>query len=109
MEDGGVGMATVNVIRRERKGGVKYAVLYKDPLTLKTKYYKTYPRSKDAQTAAHRLRELIDNGRLLEIVKSKQKSRLMTFAEVADLLMNKWREEARPRRHCSKGPMKSMS
>ena len=85
-------MATVSVLKRKRKNGVKYAVLYKDPITLQSKYYKTYARAKDANQAAHKLRELIDNGRTPEIERTKPKLSLRTFGEVADLLVDEWRQ-----------------
>jgi hypothetical protein len=52
-------MATVMIQRRERKNRNSYIVYFKDPATRERKYYRTFPRMKDAQKAANDLRTLI--------------------------------------------------
>lgn len=84
-------MATV-VIQKysnpERKK-VSYSVRYKDPITRKTKYYRTFQRMRDARVAANDLRALIDSGRHKEIIKNK-KIIIRRFSVVVDRLINKW-------------------
>ena len=68
-------MATVFIQKRKLKnpkGKMSYRVLYKDPLTFKNKHYKTLYKYKEAQRAAHNLRELIDNHKFSEIKRTKR-------------------------------------
>jgi integrase len=83
-------MATVFIQKRERKNRNSYVVYYKDPATLKLKYFKTFQRQKDAQQAGYDLRALIDTGRTAEVQKNKAKPNLLTFAEVSEHLRHEW-------------------
>ena len=83
-------MATVVIQKRKRNGKKSYPVHYKDPLTFKSVHYKTFKKYKEAQSAAHELRALIDTGRLAEVKKPKHKVNLLTFKEVADLKLKVW-------------------
>lgn len=65
---------------------------YKDPVTFKSVHYKTFKKYKEAQSAAHELRALIDTGRLAEVKKPKYKVNLLTFKEVADLKLEVWQD-----------------
>ena len=40
--------------------------------------------------AANKLRDLIDNGKTIEVEKSKQKTRLLTFREASEELFEEW-------------------
>ena len=81
-------MATVVIQRVKRQERFSYNVLYKDPVTRKTKYYTTFPKKKDAQQCANDLRALIDTGKR---PKSKAKKlQLLTFAEIAEILSRFW-------------------
>ena len=81
-------MATVNIVKRTREKGLRYQVYYKDPYSGKKKYYKTFPKQRDAQQAANDLRTLLDSGKLPD--RQKSKMRMMTFGNVADELVNEW-------------------
>ena len=83
-------MATVFIQKRERKNRNSYVVYYKDPATLKLKYFKTFQRQKDAQEAGNDLRALIDTGRTAEVQKNKAKPNLLTFAEISEQLRHEW-------------------
>lgn len=85
-------MATVVIQKRERNGKKSYPVHYKDPLTFKSVHYKTFKKYKEAQSAAHDLRALIDTGRIAEVKKPKHKINLLTFKEVADLRLEIWQD-----------------
>jgi hypothetical protein len=77
-------MATVFIQRRKRKGRYSYVVFYKDPVTRKNKYYKTYSRSKDARQAANDLRTLIDSGGIAKVERRKLRLNPLTFSEVSE-------------------------
>jgi len=85
-------MATVFIQKRKSKetGKTKYQVQYKDPVTNKTCYYKTFHRSMDAQQSAQELRYQIDNGKLYEATRQKRKLNLLKFSEVAELAVTEW-------------------
>lgn len=83
-------MATVVIQKRKRKDNCSYPIYYKDPATGRRKYYKTFPRQKEAQQAANDLRALLDAGKMSEVRKSKAKSALMTFREMSYLLIEDW-------------------
>jgi len=85
-------METVTIQKRIRKKGTTYPVYYKDPLTGKKRYYKTFQRLKDAQQVANELRALLDNGKLSQLNDSKIKLNLLTFKEVGDSLKIEWSE-----------------
>ena len=85
-------MATVVIQKRKRNGKKSYPVHYKDPVTFKSVHYKTFKKYKEAQSAAHELRALIDTGRLAEVKKPKHKVNLLTFKEVADLKLEVWQD-----------------
>ena len=90
-------MATVFIQKRKpkNKGKTTYQVQYKDPVTNKTCYYKTFQRSKDAQRASQNLRSLIDSGKLSEIKKLKRKLNPLKFREVAELVSADWKKRLR--------------
>lgn len=81
-------MSTVTIQRRNRKKGTTYPVYYKDPLTGKKEYWKTYPRFRLAQQARNELKTLLDMGKLPE--KKERKIKLMTFGQVAESLKSQW-------------------
>lgn len=83
-------MATVFIQKRKRKNRNSYVVYFKDPVTIKLKYFKTFQRQKDAQDAANDLRTLIDTGKSLEIKKNKIKLNFLTFKEVSEQLKIEW-------------------
>ncbi|MFO7596231.1 MAG: site-specific integrase [Desulfocurvibacter africanus] len=85
-------MATVIIQERVRAEGKSYILYYKDPLNGKRKYYKSCRRKQDAQMEAHRLRALIDTGKVSEIRKTTRKHRPMTFAEVGRFCEQDWTE-----------------
>jgi integrase len=81
-------MATVRIQKYHGKRGTTYAVKYKDPLTKRTKHYKSFKRHKDANQAKNHLRSLLDSGRIVE--KKQNHFTPMTFAEVSDSLKLEW-------------------
>ena len=83
-------MATVFIQKRKRKTRNSYVVYYKDPRTLKLKYFKTFQRQKDANQSAYALRALIDTGKTPDIQKNKIKLNFLTFEEVACSLKEEW-------------------
>ena len=83
-------MATVFIQKRKRKNRNSYVVYFKDPVTIKLKYFKTFQRQKDAQDAANDLRTLIDTGKSLDIKKNKIKLNFLTFKEVSEQLKIEW-------------------
>jgi integrase len=83
-------MATVIIQKRKRKKGMSYIISFKEPLTGKNKYYKTFRKHKDAQQAANELRSLLDSGK---IPKPKRvKLNPLTFREVTQKLRQEWDE-----------------
>jgi len=56
-------MATVTIQKRENKNGNSYVVTFKDPLTGKKKYYKTFKKHRIAHQEANDLRALLDTGK----------------------------------------------
>lgn len=94
-------MATVFIQKNKNQTRVSYAVKFKDPLTGKTKYYKTFLKLIDAQRAANDLRALLDDGKLTEANNKRNKINFLTFEEVAASLKEEWldrfeRQELRP-------------
>jgi integrase len=85
-------MATVFIQKRARKNRNSYVVYFKDPVTLRLRYFKTFQKRKEADQAAYELRSLIDNGKLPEIGRRKARLRLMTFGEVSHDLKRKWQK-----------------
>lgn len=85
-------MATVIIQKRKGEKRTTYQIHYKDPRSGQKKYYKTCFKYKEAQQAAQSLRMLIDNGKLTEVKKNKRKVGLMTFAEVAECLVQDWQK-----------------
>ena len=83
-------MATVVIQKRKKADGHSYAVLYKDPMTRRTKYYKSYKRKKDANNAANELRGLIDTGKAHKVEETRNRMSMMTFGAVAELLQKEW-------------------
>jgi integrase len=81
-------MATVRIQKYHGKRGTTYAVKYKDPLTKRTKHYKSFKRHKDANQAQNDLRALLDSGKIPE--KRENHFTMMTFIEVADSLKLEW-------------------
>jgi hypothetical protein len=83
-------MATVIIQKRKRKKGMSYIISFKEPLTGKNKYYKTFRKHKDAQQAANELRSLLDSGK---IPKPKRvKLNPLTFREVTQKLRQECKE-----------------
>ena len=81
-------MATVRIQKYHGKRGTTYAVKYKDPLTKRTKHYKSFKRYKDANQAKNDLRITLDSGKIPE--KKQNRFTPMTFAEVSDSLKLEW-------------------
>ena len=86
-------MATVIIQKRYRNNKLRYYVYYKDPYTYRSKYYKTFTKAKDAQRAANKLRDLIDNGKFYEIKKHKQKTKPSKFSDVANKKFDDWTKQ----------------
>lgn len=82
-------MATVVIQKYTGKKKTSYSVKYKDPVTRKFRYFKTFPKKRDAQNAANDLRALIDSGKINEI-KGRKKLKVYTFSEVTDLTIETW-------------------
>ena len=83
-------MATVVIQKRNKADGHSYAVLYKDPMTRRTKYYKSFPKKRDASNAANELRALIDNGKVMQLEQTRTRMSMMTFNQVSQVLMEEW-------------------
>jgi len=97
-------MATVTIQKRQRKDRMSYIVYYKHPMTHEHKYHKTFKRLKTAQREAHELRSLIDTGKLPEVEHKKEKLRVVSFREMADMQKTVWdkklqRKEIRQKTH----------
>ncbi len=84
-------MATVYIQKRKCKSFNSYAIKYKDPVTSKTKHYKTFRRHREAVNAAHDLRMMIDHGKLYEIPKKRYQLRLLSFERTAKRTDHEWR------------------
>jgi site-specific recombinase XerD len=84
-------MATVVIDKRKTKRGISYRVLYKDPLTFKSKYHKTCRKYKDAQSEASKLRDLLDDGKVPEF--PKKRTNLLTFSEVRESIKKVWEQK----------------
>jgi integrase len=81
-------MATVTIQKRKNIKGNSYVVTYKDPLTGRKKYYKTFNKHRIAQQEANDLRAMLDSGKSpRERIK---KITTMTFSEVSALLEKNW-------------------
>jgi len=83
-------MATVFVQKRNRANRKSYVVYFKDPSTMKLKYYKSFQKQREAQDAANGLRSLIDTGQAPEIQRRKAKLSFLTFYEVGVSLTKEW-------------------
>jgi integrase len=83
-------MATVTIQKRENLKGNSYVVTYKDPLTGKKKYYKTFQKHRIAQQEANDLRALLDTGK--SPCSRKKKFTALTFHEVSDSLEKEWED-----------------
>lgn len=81
-------MATVLIQKRIGKKKTTYQVYYKEPLTGERKYYKTYPRYREAQYAVNDLRALLNLGKKPQ--KMIRKLRLLTFRAVGESLKLEW-------------------
>jgi integrase len=84
-------MATVFIQKRKRKERNSYVLYYKDPGTLKLKYFKTFQRLKDANNAAHGLRALLDTGVNPETRKRRATLNFLTFREICEQLNREWK------------------
>lgn len=84
-------MATVMIQRYEGKRSISYIVKYKDPITLKSRHYKTCRKYRNAQSEAAKLRELLDNGK--HPTPRKKRINYMTFAEVGTVLKESWKQK----------------
>ncbi|MBW2589100.1 MAG: site-specific integrase [Deltaproteobacteria bacterium] len=94
-------MASVVIQKRKKQKGHSYVITYRDPVTYKSKYYKTCSKYRDAQIAANGLRDLIDTGKIPKRREQKVRSKLITFAEIAVRQKMVWdarfrRKELRP-------------
>jgi integrase len=85
-------MATVYIEPRFGKKGKTYALRYRDPFTGRNRHYKTYKRKIEAQQAKQELEGLIDSGQVYQINQKKQKSRPLSFREVAEHCMKDWQD-----------------
>jgi len=81
-------MATVTIQKRENKKGNSYVVTFKDPLTGKKKYYKTFKKHRIAQQEANDLRALLDTGKSPN--PKKRKLSALTFHQVSISLEKEW-------------------
>jgi integrase len=81
-------MATVTIQKRKNKRGNSYVVTFKDPLTGKKKYYKTFEKHRIAQQEANDLRILLDTGKSPH--SRKIKITALTFHEVSKSLKKEW-------------------
>jgi len=81
-------MATVFVKKHKGKTKTTYQVYYKDPLTGEKKYYRTYPRHREAQCEANDLRSLLNSGKSPK--DRRRKILLMTFGTVGESLQADW-------------------
>lgn len=80
-------MATVYIQKRQRDQRLSYIVYYRDPVTCRNCYYKTFRKQKDAQSAANDLRVLLETGKLpTKEVRFSPKA----FNEVGKSLSLKW-------------------
>ena len=86
-------MATVTIQKYTGKDKPSYIVRFKDPVSRRTKYYKTFQRKKDAQQSANDLRALIDTGKLKTVKKNKAKRELMTFETITNSLITEWQNK----------------
>ena len=86
-------MATVTIQKYTGKNKTSYIVRFKDPVTRKTRYYKTFQKKKEAQHSSNDLRALIDNGQMIKVEKNKAKREMLTFNEVNDSLMVIWQKK----------------
>jgi site-specific recombinase XerD len=84
-------MATVKIETRIGKDGKRsYHVKYQDPVTLKSKHYKSFRLLADAREAEYNLRGMIDKGMIFAVKARSKKLPLYTFREVAASLESKW-------------------
>mgnify|MGYP001813323033 CR=1 FL=1 len=83
-------MATVTIQKRENMNGKSYVVTFKDPLTGKKKYYKTFKKHRIAHQEANELRALLDTGKSPN--PRKKKFTTLNFHEVSESLKNEWTE-----------------
>ena len=83
-------MATVTIQKYTGKTKNSYIVRFKDPVSGKFKHYKTLQRKREAQAAAHNLRSLIDNGKIIEIRRNRAKLKMLTFEQVNTSLKSYW-------------------
>lgn len=83
-------MATVTIQKYAGKTKNSYIVRYKDPVSRKFKYYKTFQKKRDAQTTANELRNLIDHGKMAQIERKKAKREILNFEQVTASLKSKW-------------------
>lgn len=87
-------MATVFIQKRKREKTKRsvYVVTYKHPKTLKTQYYKTFHRLRDAQEGAYLLRSMIDTGQIQGVEKRRGKPNFLTFSDVCKQLQFSWKK-----------------
>ncbi len=88
-------MANVKIQKRNRKDRKSYVVTYTDPITGKSRYYKTYRRMREAQDAQNELRQLIDTGKIKTV--RKIKFEVLSFGEVSRLLRTEWQARLKRR------------
>ncbi|GAU09565.1 tyrosine-type recombinase/integrase [Desulfoplanes formicivorans] len=83
-------MATVLISERVNKNNKSFVVYFRDPLSGKRKYYKTFKMRKDAAAEAARLRVMLDGREYAELAKIQKRHTPLTFNEVADLCRKEW-------------------
>ena len=83
-------MATVTIQKRENMNSNSYVVTFKDPITGKKKYYKTFKKHRIAHQEANELRALLDTGKSPN--SRKKKFSTLNFHEVSESLKNEWTE-----------------
>ncbi|GAU08425.1 tyrosine-type recombinase/integrase [Desulfoplanes formicivorans] len=88
-------MATVLISERVNKNDKSFVVYFRDPLSGKRKYYKTFKTKRDAVAEAARLRVMIDGREYAEMAKIKKKHQLLTFSDVGKLLCEEWDQRVR--------------
>jgi adenylate cyclase class IV len=81
-------MATVTIQKRINTKGNSYVVTYKDPMTGRKKYYKTFNKHRIAQQEANDLRAMLDLGKSPR--ERIRKITTMTFSEVSTILEQDW-------------------
>jgi site-specific recombinase XerD len=84
-------MATVVIQKRQRQKGSSYVITYKDPMSGRKRYYKTFRKKHDADTSANELRYLIDTGKFSSNnAKGSKKLFALTLDDVCEMLLEQY-------------------